>query len=101
MDKDNLYNFVGVPEVDIDKELNSWFHFKLEKYIPKDLIYPGIISEFKENVWKRMYSVQANRVVSVSQYLKMFSKLILPILKSSIKRCLQKLSFSTAVIPAG
>lgn len=53
----NLYNLEGVPSPIIDKELNSWFHFKLQKELVPDLIYPGIISEFKENDWKRMYSI--------------------------------------------
>lgn len=53
----SLYNLEGVPSPIIDKELNSWFHFKLQKELLPDLIYPGMISKFRDNDWKKMYSI--------------------------------------------
>ena len=57
LNTNQLYNLHNIKSIDIDKELNSWFHFKLEEKISKNLISPGLISEFKENDWKIMYSI--------------------------------------------
>lgn len=57
LNKKDLYNLEGVPSPIIDKELNSWFHFKLQRELTADLIYPGIISRFKDNDWKKMFSI--------------------------------------------
>lgn len=58
-----IYSFKDGEMFDIDKELNSWFHFKLTNEISEDLIYPGIISMFKENDWKMMYSLHDDKIV--------------------------------------
>jgi hypothetical protein len=62
--KENIYNLKEIQQPIIDKELNSWFHFKLEKNIDKDLIVPGLISEFKDNPWKKMFSINDDKIVS-------------------------------------
>ncbi|WP_166962475.1 hypothetical protein [Yeosuana marina] len=59
-----LYDLTSVQSPIIDKELNSWFHFKLQKELVHDLIYPGIISEFKENEWCEMYSIHDDEIVN-------------------------------------
>lgn len=59
----NLYNLNDIKEPIIDTELNSWFHFKIDNNLSNELIYPGIISEFKENDWKTMYSIHDDAIV--------------------------------------
>lgn len=59
----DLYDLESVPSPIVDKELNSWFHFNLQKELEPNLIYPGIISEFKENEWKNMYSIHDDEIV--------------------------------------
>lgn len=59
---EKLYDLNNINEPIIDKELNSWFHFKLEKNLA-NLISPGIISEFKENDWKKMYSIHDDKII--------------------------------------
>ena len=61
----NLYDLSQIEEPIIDKELNSWFHFKLNKDLDKNLILPGLISEFKDNDWKKMYSIHDDKNVSL------------------------------------
>jgi len=60
---EKIYNLQAIQQPFIDKELNSWFHFKLEKKINNELIVPGLISEFKENEWKEMYSIHNDKNV--------------------------------------
>ncbi|NOU16279.1 MAG: hypothetical protein HOO91_01795 [Bacteroidales bacterium] len=60
---ENLYNLDKVEDSVIDKELNSWFHFKLEKNLTNELISPGIISEFKDNDWRNKYSIHDDKIV--------------------------------------
>jgi hypothetical protein len=55
---DNLYNLLSIKEPLIDKELNSWFHFKLDKNIPSDLLCPGLIALNKQKLLKQLYSIQ-------------------------------------------
>lgn len=61
---ENIYNLKETQQPIIDKELNSWFHFKLEKTINNDLIIPGLISRFKDNDWKKMFSIHDDKIVS-------------------------------------
>lgn len=63
INKENLYNLNQIQEPIIDTELNSWFHFKIDTNLANDLIYPRIISEFKENDWKTMYSIHDDLIV--------------------------------------
>jgi len=55
---DQLYNLQEVNDSDSDKELNSWFHFKIENEIPKNIIIPGLISKNKHRFFKQLYSIQ-------------------------------------------
>lgn len=63
INSENLYNLNDISAT-IDKELNSWFHFKLETVISTDLIHPGLISEFNDNEWKKMYSIHDDKNVA-------------------------------------
>ncbi|MFM9949666.1 MAG: hypothetical protein ACKV1O_17145 [Saprospiraceae bacterium] len=53
-----LYNLQNIDNPETDKELNSWFHFKLEKSIPNDIILTGLISKNNHNFLKKLYSIQ-------------------------------------------
>jgi hypothetical protein len=64
LNKASLYNLGEIQNPEIDSELNSWFHFKLDKKLNKDLITPGLISVFEENSWKEMYSIHDDKIVS-------------------------------------
>lgn len=59
----NLYNLENFEDPGIDKELNSWFHFKLEKNLPNELIYPGLLCSFKQNDWKTLYSIHDDPII--------------------------------------
>lgn len=63
VNKEQLYSFNSDVTAAIDKELNSWFHFKIEKEIPNDLIIPGLICEFSEGQWKEMYSIEDDKII--------------------------------------
>jgi hypothetical protein len=60
---EKIYNLKEIQHPFIDKELNSWFHFKLEKQINNEFIIPGLIAEFKDNDWKEMYSIHNDKNV--------------------------------------
>jgi hypothetical protein len=64
LNKSKLYDLTQPINADPDRELNSWFHFKLGSDLNVDLIFPGLVSEFKENDWKKMYSVHDDKNVS-------------------------------------
>ncbi len=53
-----LYNIPENIQVEVDRELNSWFHFKLQKEIPKNLITPGLLSENNHSLFKNHFSIQ-------------------------------------------
>lgn len=57
LNKENLYKLDEL-DFSVDKELNSWFHFKLEKNLTKDLICPGLISYNNHSLFKKLYSIQ-------------------------------------------
>jgi hypothetical protein len=58
LNRDDLYNLETSQAVSIDKELNSWFHFKLDDNISSDLITPGLISSNNHKLFKKLYSIQ-------------------------------------------
>lgn len=68
---DKLYNLEEVINSDPDKELNSWFHFKLENEIPEKIVVPGLISKNKHRLFKQLYSIQDD-----SKLAKIFEKQI-------------------------
>ena len=56
---DGLYNLNDMQEPAIDKELNSWFHFRLDKAAEiKGIIVPGLISYNCHKLFKNLYSIQ-------------------------------------------
>lgn len=52
-----LYNLEDIENLDVDKELNSWFHFKLENNLSK-IITPGVIAINNHSLFKNIYSIQ-------------------------------------------
>lgn len=64
LNKDQLYSLKSKTTAEIDKELNSWFHFKIEKEISKSLIIPGLICEFNAGQWKDMYSIEDDKIIA-------------------------------------
>ena len=53
-----LYNnLVRKNIADLDKELNSWFHFKLYEPL-ENMIASGLVSTMKNNFIKKLYSIQ-------------------------------------------
>lgn len=64
LNKTQLYDLTTTVKTDPDKELNSWFHFKLQSKIKAGLIIPGLISEFNDNSWKTLYSIQDDKDVA-------------------------------------
>lgn len=53
-----LYNLEEVEPINTDKELNSWFHFKLNQSLPKDTIIPGLIAYNNHSLFKKIYSIK-------------------------------------------
>lgn len=64
LNKAELYDLTTPIKAEPDKELNSWFHFKLQSEIKEELIIPGLICEFQENNWKTLYSIQDDKDVA-------------------------------------
>ena len=64
LNKSKLYDLTSTINTSPDRELNSWFHFKLGSDLKEDLIFPGLVSEFKDNDWKKMYSIHDDKNVS-------------------------------------
>lgn len=58
LNQQSLYNLQEVNNTDADKELNSWFHFKITKEISESLISPGLISINNHSLFKKLYSIQ-------------------------------------------
>lgn len=65
LNNQNLYNLQDVGEGATDKELNSWFHFKLENEIPANLITPGLIAINNHNFFKKLYSIKDDSKIEV------------------------------------
>lgn len=57
INKDQLYSLSSASSAETDKELNSWFHFKLQNDIPINSILPGLICENKHSLFKKIYSI--------------------------------------------
>ncbi len=55
---EDLYNIQDNVQIEIDRELNSWFHFKLQREFPEDLIIPGLICENNHRFFKAHFSIQ-------------------------------------------
>lgn len=55
-----LYNITSSPGTEIDKKLNSWFHFKLidTQTINSNELSPGLISLNQHRFLKNLYSIQ-------------------------------------------
>lgn len=64
INKNQLYSLNSDTTAEIDKELNSWFHFKIERKISKGLITPGLICEFSAGQWKDMYSIEDDEIIA-------------------------------------
>ena len=58
LNEQSLYNLAEFQNTDTDKELNSWFHFKLENEISPNLITPGLIAINNHRFFKKLYSIQ-------------------------------------------
>jgi len=66
MDNGGLYDIVKEQPPIFDRELNSWFHFKLSNKFTQDLITPGLLCRFQESQWKKTYSVEKDeRILKV------------------------------------
>lgn len=65
---DDLYNIGEQQPPIFDRELNSWFHFKLNNSIPKETISAGLLCTNEESHWKDLYSIQKderiNKIIS-------------------------------------
>lgn len=57
INKDHLYSLSSLDSAETDKELNSWFHFKLQDSIPENSILPGLICENKHSLFRNIYSI--------------------------------------------
>lgn len=58
LNQQTLYNLQEVNNTDADKELNSWFHFKINKELSESLITPGLISINNHSLFRKLYSIQ-------------------------------------------
>lgn len=61
---DQLYN-ISPADIrgEIDKELNSWFFFKLEKQISQETIMSGLISKFNDSELQKNYSIRDDKKI--------------------------------------
>ncbi|WP_374174683.1 hypothetical protein [Flavobacterium tructae] len=53
-----LYSLENPQQLDIDKELNSWFHFKFNKENLDGQVLPGLIAYNNHSLFKQLYSIQ-------------------------------------------
>lgn len=58
LNNQNLYNLQDAGDSTTDKELNSWFHFKLENEISPNLITPGLIAINNHSFFRKLYSIK-------------------------------------------
>ncbi|OQX78594.1 MAG: hypothetical protein B6D64_06255 [Bacteroidetes bacterium 4484_276] len=65
INQEELYKIPKNIQVEIDRELNSWFHFKLQKEIPDDIIIPGLICENIHSLFTNLYSIQDDPKLSL------------------------------------
>ncbi len=65
----DLYNIPEEIQGDIDRKLNSWFHFKLHKEpLDQDIIKPGIICNYKDDKLQKLYALIKDE--NIEEYLK-------------------------------
>lgn len=57
INKEQLYTLAREIDIPVDKELNSWFHFKLENGDLRELIVPGLISKMNHTFIKNCFSI--------------------------------------------
>lgn len=57
LNKKQLYSLDSFNSAETDKELNSWFHFKLQENIPENSILPGLICENNHSLFRNIYSI--------------------------------------------
>ena len=65
LNNQNLYNLQDVEDSTTDKELNSWFHFKLENEISTNLITPGLIAVNNHRFFKKLYSIKDDPKIEI------------------------------------
>lgn len=65
LNNQNLYNLQDVEDSTTDKELNSWFHFKLENEISPNLITPGLIAVNNHRFFKKLYSIKDDPKIEI------------------------------------
>ncbi|TDP59944.1 hypothetical protein [Flavobacterium dankookense] len=65
LNNQNLYNLQDVEDSTTDKELNSWFHFKLGNEISPSLITPGLIAINNHSFFKKLYSIKDDSKIEV------------------------------------
>lgn len=53
-----LYDLRNTENPEIDKELNSWFHFKLDGALSENLITAGLVAKNNHRFFKRLYSIK-------------------------------------------
>lgn len=58
LNNQTLYDLQTIVDGETDKELNSWFHFKLENEINPNIITPGLIAINNHSFFKKLYSIQ-------------------------------------------
>jgi hypothetical protein len=63
INKDQLYNIPEKINSEIDRELNSWFHFKMEREIAPELIISGLLCEILDGIWKKYYSIYNDKII--------------------------------------
>ncbi len=58
LNNETLYNLQDAQNEETDKELNSWFHFKLDNEISPNAISPGLIAINNHSFFKKLYSIK-------------------------------------------
>lgn len=64
INSEQLYSLNLEGEAFIDRELNSWFHFKLIKDIPKESLSPGLISNNNHSLFQKLYSIKDDEKIA-------------------------------------
>ena len=65
LNSETLYNLQATENAESDKELNSWFHFKMTNEISEDLISPGLIAKNNHKFFKKLYSIQDDPKIEI------------------------------------
>ena len=66
INKNKLYDLNSFKNVDVDKELNSWFHFKINSDTALlRIVEPGMLFEFKDdNIWHSLFTIKDDKIIS-------------------------------------